>query len=519
MNPWLESVQECVGGVTPLTDLQAAAVERMLDAQLLDSATDSLGYIGALGCGTGKTLISLIAPAVFGAKRPLLLIPAALITKTVQAISTWTDDGANVRPLNILSYEQLQHPASATVLESILPDLIIADEAHYLSDPESVRWQRVGKYLASRRKTRFVALSGSFLSSSVAPLAHLMFAALRHRSPIPTDWRLPSWRSVLDAKGEPCAQDYAVVRADVSVPDTVDRSTVRQLAGDHIWSAPGAHRSEGLSCATSLRIGYLAKQVRFATRDDWLRKIDLWLDPHGNEIVDALETDRHRRTLELGFWNYPDPKTLRPSWVEARKSWSSLVKSWRYQGKVESPGHAASLIESGSLPDLGDAYRNWCAERRLPPVSLTEWGPGGADHLRQIVVDWLDEDPHTPSLVWYMSRAVESLLSGVVPVHGAASVPPAARRAAASVMVHGTGWDGGRQYVRQLIVQPWSTAARWEQVLSRAHRKGQDRDVCVDVLVPGPYSRSIIESAQNNAKFVQDLTRTPQRLILADKVG
>ena len=51
---------------------------RPLQAAMLVQAIRGDGLVALAGCGSGKTLTSLLLPLVLGAERPLLILPAAM---------------------------------------------------------------------------------------------------------------------------------------------------------------------------------------------------------------------------------------------------------------------------------------------------------------------------------------------------------------------------------------------------------------------------------------------------------
>lgn len=140
--------------VEPLTALLAtpeglAAGVRLRPSQAL--ALHDIGVYGGafcpLGVGEGKTLITLLAPYVLDAKRPLLLLPANLIEKTER---DWRRLAVHWRiPNNIrlFSYEMLGRVQSAAELDVYQPDLIVADEVHKLKNRRAAVTRRVSRWM------------------------------------------------------------------------------------------------------------------------------------------------------------------------------------------------------------------------------------------------------------------------------------------------------------------------------------------------------------------------------------
>ena len=113
-------------------------------------ALHDIGVVGGLfapiGVGEGKTLITLLAPFVLGAERPLLLLPASLIRKTErerrELAKHWL-----VSDVQMVSYEMLGRVQAASLLDRIKPDLIIADEVHKLKNRKAAVTRRVARYM------------------------------------------------------------------------------------------------------------------------------------------------------------------------------------------------------------------------------------------------------------------------------------------------------------------------------------------------------------------------------------
>jgi hypothetical protein len=57
---------------------------RPIQAKALEELHDFGGLLAPIRVGGGKTLISMLAPVVLGAERPLLLVPAKLRDKTLR---------------------------------------------------------------------------------------------------------------------------------------------------------------------------------------------------------------------------------------------------------------------------------------------------------------------------------------------------------------------------------------------------------------------------------------------------
>ena len=78
-------------------------------------------------------------------------------------------------------------------------NLIVADEAHKLRHPDSVRTRRFLRYMDEHPDVMFVAVSGTLTNKGLEDYAHLLKYALRHNSPPRGGQALKSWAACVDA--------------------------------------------------------------------------------------------------------------------------------------------------------------------------------------------------------------------------------------------------------------------------------------------------------------------------------
>jgi hypothetical protein len=141
-----------------------------------------------IGVGEGKTLISLLAPYVLEAKKPMLLLPAGLVenaerARRVDLAPHWLIP-TNLR---IFSIEMLGRESSKDELEGYGPDAILVDEAHRLKNLGGAACaRRVARYMAKHPTTAFVPMSGTIIRDSIHDFAHLLFWALKTGAPCPS---------------------------------------------------------------------------------------------------------------------------------------------------------------------------------------------------------------------------------------------------------------------------------------------------------------------------------------------
>ena len=151
---------------------------RSIQSQALAEIEKMGGLVAPIGVGHGKFLISALAGTALNADRPLLLVPPALVAQTEKEIQKFQSLCKIPNNLQVLSYGKLSVAAGTALLESVRPDVIIADECHYLRHRTAARTKRVIRYFKNHPNAKFVGLSGTFTSKSLKDYAHLVELAL-----------------------------------------------------------------------------------------------------------------------------------------------------------------------------------------------------------------------------------------------------------------------------------------------------------------------------------------------------
>ena len=162
-------------------------------------------------------------------------------------------------PPQVLSYGILS--TQTDILERLKPDLIVADEAHYLRHKTSARTRRFLRYFHNNR-CNFVALSGTITAKSLLDYAHLLELALRERTPIPLNrYELERWAACIDPDGEPNQSDlkrlaYLVRWSNQSKLTPTNCESIRRAFRERLTTTPGVVSTRRGSCESSL---YLLK--------------------------------------------------------------------------------------------------------------------------------------------------------------------------------------------------------------------------------------------------------------------
>ncbi len=517
-------------GTMKLRDLQAFSILE---------AADNNGLIGFVGIGKGKTLISFLVPLAMEAKRPLLLVPAALKHKAIQQdIPELQQHWRMHCGLRIESYDMLSSPKSAFLLEEYKPDLIVLDECHALKNPTATRTKRFMAYLKAHPETKLVAMSGTATTQSLRDYAHLMHHALKAGCPIPRTWVvLEDWDAALGAK---------------SGTDSLTQN------GWQPAKEPGALRLLCNSPTESVRDGFRRRLIEtpgvVASADDLIEGVDLklktitgsptlppvisealaelrhtWKTAWGEEVESGLALAKHARELACGFyyrWKWPN-NTPDKEWLYARAEWHRELRERLKRSKpgLDSPALIGKAIVEGNLNS--DTYWPWAQIRGRhgpdgPPVEAV-WLDS---FFIGYVLEWMRQHPH--GIAWYGYRAVGAALrAGGVPVFGRGDDFPLGAdhkinvrgSFAASMKSHGTGknlqWNHWENLIANCPSGSPSNAAMLDQTIGRTHRSGQPSQlVTVDVLLHTPELQDAWAQAIRRAEYMQGTTGASSKLLL-----
>jgi hypothetical protein len=469
------------------------------------------GLLGPIGVGHGKTMLDLLAPLAFqGCRTAVLLVPPNLVTQliadydltsnhfrvpsiVVHGAKAWANRVPGAPVVHVFPYSRLSNKEATVFLETLKPDVVIADEVHNLRHAEAVRTARVLRYFAAHQSTRFAGWSGSMTDASVKDYAHLSALALRENSPLPLNPEVvEDWARALDPQENPAPAGALLEMCE---------------PGEHIHS--GFHRR---LCQTMGVVATMEPSVDceleieerkappvppdVAAALDELRSD--WVRPDGEELVDALSVNRCALELACGLyyrWRFPriggEPqrKSVIAEWFEARKEWRRELrfKAQRREPHLDSPELCANAAARAwrdlpANPDLpvwhADTWPRWARVK-----DLVRYEPEAVrldDFLARDAADWALANR---GIVWYMRSAFGAWvaeLSGL-PMHAGGPNAGAMikrergdRSIIASIKSHGTGRDGLQfLFDDQLIANPSSSNAEWEQLLGRLHRTGQ----------------------------------------------
>lgn len=500
---------------------------RPVQSQILLEAYRSQGLVGFVPVGAGKTLAFFLLPWVLEAERPLLLIPASV---RVQCIADWAHYGRHFNlpsSLNVRSYAELSRQPK--LLSELRPDAILCDECQRLSNPDSTRTKRLGRYVA-KHHPKLVGMSGTMTTNSVEDFEHLMRWALRDGTPLPLVGSMRrSWFAVLSRSGKPTERDVRslgrlVARYKAKSPRDAFASRLRDCKGV-VHMADASPPARLVMASRKVEVPDVVQAALDGLATDWST-------PGGDELDSILSYMGVRSQIACGFyyiWDWPgQPDT---AWLQARNNWNCAVRRFLSRGAegLDSPAlvrRACERLSQGEvrvrLPkSLMDAFLEWRPLMgRDPPPLRARWL---SDYLVEDIERWVAEQ-RDPPLVWYGHHALgvrASKLLGL-PMSGAgdkaAQVLAGAGSAHArlvSVPAHHYG-KNLQLWGNQLIAHPIPTGALWEQMLGRTHRANQLRDEVLATYYDfGPFEENFLV-ARRGARYIEETTGQRQRLNYAD---
>jgi len=506
-----------------------------IQQQALYEAYIAGGLFGMIAVGNGKTLVCDLLPRIYGAKRPLLLLPPQMVEQYHEMHEDFSHHFQVANNIKVLPYSKLSVASGAYTLKEYQPDLIMADEAHYLRHKSSTRTKRVSRYMSANPQTRFCALSGTLTNRSLKDYAHIIEWCLGANAPVPFDFLVrESWAACLDADGQPNEIDWGKAApffhkiAGSRVPMT--QENFRKVFRYRLVTTPGVVASRQDAIGASLVIHRRAVSLPIVIQDALAKLANAWKSPDGEEIADSLSYHRVSRQLSKGFYTVWDWGESGPDyeWLEARASWNSNVR--RYLTKNREGQDSMLLISNalaqGRITPREDAalYTAWAkwqeVKERDEPPTRPVWLDG---FLVRDALRWASqqvERQQGPIIIWYESLAVQEQLEAAgITIYGAGSsrpeMDPGQPVIACSVRVHGTG-KNLQAWSNQILIAPPSSGAVWEQLLGRTHRTGQQADeVHLTVYQHSDAFLHALLTARRDAKYVQSTQGVKQKLLYA----
>lgn len=545
---------------------------KQIQTQALEAIAIENGGIFPIGVGHGKTLIALLAGTVVDADRVVILAPSQTLENLAAEKERFSGIFHIPQSVKLLAYEILSREKGEAQLRSYLGAvgekvIVICDEAHKLKRKDASRTRRIIDIGLTRPDVSWVFLSGTITSRSLYDFAHLVFLALRERSPLPIDkHHLAAWAECIDVSGQPGPMQWSFVyelwrrfgplskpnlagaseleakdRFEVgdkglfnSLPHKLRRDQVRYSFQARLHTAPGVVATSDASIKISLYIHALSEKdipVSPAIKEALDNAKNNGLRPDGALIGDPKDLAVVQRYLSAGFyykWVWPNDQ-IDQEWWDSQKEWNRQLRA-ELLYKARS-GYDSELLvrkqikkeiaSGGKLRAIHQAWLWWSQHMHKPaPPTVAVW----IDYsFIDWCVNWLWKSEET-AMLWYSSQAVEKeLVRRGVTVYGAGlnPVPTRATRAhrMAAVMAHGTG-KNMHQWQSALVMEPFPDAVQWQQVFARLHRPECEHDE-IDFSIPMHTQplRDTMRKAMERANYEEKTAGESQRLNLATWLG
>lgn len=514
---WTENADELVDLLTEELKLPGGSMTLWREqAVALAECYDCGGLFAPIAVGKGKALVSLLAPVLLRAERPVLCVPAQLREQTNLRVLPEMSKHWRLNPnLVVVGYSELSLAHRCDMLNELRPDVLILDEAHAVKNDKAARTKRLRRYLAENPETRVVALSGTMTRKSLRDYWRLLLWSLgEQNAPIPRHWRdLQDWADALDEDVDARARLAPGALRVLCDPEEDIRSGYRR----RLVETPGVVASSLDELGTSLRISSVDLKLPLAVRDALSDLRSRWETPNGDPITEAVDLWRHARELALGFWYRWEPAPPK-EWLKARREWKLYVRETLRHNRRGLDSELQVWNECDRAESPPTVWKEWKAIRdSFRPNTVAEW-------ISEFAVDnargWLEDEL---GLCWTEHVEFGKRLAEVsgFPYYGGGK--KAAEKlldehgpAILSVAAHCEG-KNLQHYSRNLVVSPPSSGKRWEQLLGRTHRPGQQADeVAVEVYQYTEEQRTSFLRAKSEALYIQDTIGARQKLLYAD---
>ncbi len=462
---------------------------RPIQAIALLEMTQWDGGLFPIRVGGGKTLINFLAPRMFANKsRPLSLLPAHLIQKTRRELKALRRHWIIPAFLRFESYQMLSQVNAAGMLQAYEPDLIIADECHYLKNPSAACTKRVSRYVKEHRHdTALVLMSGTMITRSIKDFAHLSSWALKKTNPLPERFEvLEEWARAMDVN---IAEHRRLAPGGLDALRAHPTENIRQAFRRRVVQSPGVVATQEPPLPIGLEIRSHEAQLDPVLKEAYKTLRRDWTTPDQWPIEDGVAMWRHARELSNGFYSVWDPRPP-DDWREARADW---FRTSRYliahnRRNLDTEKQVRLAVLKGQYPEALPYWEKWDKIRdTFDPNAVPVWV---SNKTVQWIVDWA-KGCGGPALLWTNRPALGHRLEEFgIPYYGQKGLDSRGRfiedhqgTCALSIDANKEGRNLQHRWHRNLVLDIPPNGARWEQMLGRTHRDGQPSSVVnVDVL-------------------------------------
>lgn len=491
---------------------------RPIQAAALIEAHDYRGLFGAIRVGGGKTLISLLAPVVLGARRPLLLVPAKLREKTKREARIYARSWHVARNLRILSYEMLSQVSTANFLAEYRPDLFILDECHKVKDTRRARARRIKRfYKQEKEHVPMIAMTGTHTIHTLRDYWHILRWCCPGLSPLPNDLdEFTKWTEALDEKVTWRRHPGVLVDLHPEAEGSSLAERARDAYARRFAGTPGVI-SSGEDVPP---VGLIVRTVETPINRDELepailRLRERWETPDGHPFENAIDLWRHACEIVCGFYYVWDPRPPR-EWLDTRREWSQFCRHVLATNRrgLDTDKQVIQAIDRGTIAD-GGTLAAWRAIRdTFKPNTVPRWVD---DSVIKYCAQWLED---SGGICWIEHRAFGEKLAAY------SGVPFFYDSSKKDLDAHsGPVILSRRAYGEGQNLQRWSRALfpalppngkDAEQTIGRMHRDGQmAEDVEIDVIMNTIEQYREFAKCLSGARYIQSTSGQPQKLLYA----
>jgi hypothetical protein len=520
---------------------------RPFQAVALHDLCEYGGLVGLGRVGSGKTLLSFLAPYVCESLRPLLVIPANLREKTRKDVYTYKSHWEISSMMAVESYEKLARSNFAYYLEVTKPDLLVFDEAHHLKNTKAAVTRRVKRYLEAcslDRKTaegnpghrrqypdpKIVLLSGTFVNRSLKEYWHLLKWVLpRQNVPLPLELsELEMWCCAIDEKVREGTRIKPGALSKLFNEDEhklaaegKSLAAVRRSYGRRLVDTPGIISTTETFSGSRLTVDAiqltLPKNVVTAFR--LLR--GHWELPDGQPMSDGTMVAKAAKELALGFFYVWDPWPPE-HWMKARREWFQFVRR--------------TLAHNKQGLDTEEQVKLAVLDGKYPHEKLAAWVQVKDSFTPNVKAIWIDDFAVDAAVYWARKHV------GIIWVYHTAFGKRLAEKSGLEYYGEGGFSESGKfiqdhpkgksfiasvtankegknlqAWNKNLVVHPPSSGGWWEQMVGRTHRDGQQASlVTFEMFASCIEHFQAFHKALGDAMFVQDSTPMVQKLLYAD---
>jgi hypothetical protein len=507
------------GGTMKLLPVQAISLYELMEVG---------GLFGPQRVGTGKTLETALCPTVLEAKHPVLLLPASLIGKTETEFKALREHWKIQTNIQMMSYESLSLVQNVRRLDFAKPDLIIADEVHYLANHRSGRGRRIARYMREHPETKFVGVSGTVMKKSITDFGRILRWSLKENAPVPlTDDELMSWAEALDEGINPLARRLPGALLSLnggkaghgSVEDARTAFQTRLLATKGVVASS---KTEDVEC--SILVKAVEYEPSDITKEHFKHVRKLWETPDEWPFMQATELRMYLRQLAVGFHGVWSPRPP-PEWLAARKAWNAFAREiLKNSHALDTPLAVANAIDAKRLDD-GGVLNTWRAvEKTFKILPKPIWHD---DTALNVAAKWAESEK---GLIWvehcfFGERLAKMLDTSYYGPKGldkdgkSIKDEKGGKAVIASIFACKQGFNLQGAFSTNLFTSCPSGSSILEQAIGRTHRQGQTADVVTaDILVGCGEQMEAFERSNNGARATEQTLGHSQKLMLADIV-